>query len=118
HEGRDDEGHYLYPAFPYVFFTTVSRADSDAILAYLKTVPPVSFRRPANKLPFPLNIRQVMWFWNALYFRRHGFQPDPSQSAEWNRGAYLVNGLGHCSQCHTPTNWLGANKTDQAFRGG
>lgn len=118
HEGRDDEGHYLYPAFPYVFFTTVSRADSDAILAYLKTVPPVSYRKPANKLPFPLNIRQVMWFWNALYFRPHGFRADPSQSAQWNRGAYLVKGLGHCSQCHTPTNWLGANKTDQAFEGG
>jgi len=118
HEGRDDHGRYLYPAFPYVYFTTVSRADSDAILAYLKTTPAVRYTPPPNRLPFPLNIRQVMWVWNLLYFRPHGFQADPSQSAQWNRGAYLVNGLGHCGECHTPMNWLGANKTGEAFRGG
>lgn len=118
HTGRDDEGHYLYPAFPYVFFTNVSRQDSDAILAYLKSVPAVSYTPPDNKLPFPLNIRLVMWGWDLLFFRPHGFQADPSKSAEWNRGAYLVNGLGHCGQCHTPTNIFGANKRSHAFQGG
>lgn len=118
HEGRDDEGHYLYPAFPYVFFTNVSRSDTDAILAYLKTTPAVRYQPPGNRLPFPLNIRLVMWGWNLLFFRAHSFQADPAKSAQWNRGAYLVNGLGHCSQCHTPTNFLGANKTDEPFRGG
>lgn len=118
HTGRDDEGHYLYPAFPYVYFTNVSRADSDAALAYLKTVPAVSYRPPDNELPFPLNIRLVMWGWNLLFFRAHDFQPDPAKSAEWNRGAYLVNGPGHCGQCHTPTNLLGANETGKSFQGG
>ena len=118
HTGVDDQGHYLYPAFPYVFFTNVTRQDSDAILAYLKTVPAVHYNPPANKLPFPLNIRLVMWGWNLLFFRAHTFQADAGKSAQWNRGAYLVNGLGHCSQCHTPTNLLGANKTSKAFYGG
>jgi mono/diheme cytochrome c family protein len=117
HEGRGPKA-LTYPAFPYVYFTIVSRADSDAIFAYLKSTPAVSYRRPASELPFPLNIRQLMWGWNLLFFRPHEFQPDRTKSAEWNRGAYLVNGLGHCSQCHTPTNFLGANKTDAAFQGG
>ena len=118
HRGRDDEGHYLYPAFPYVFFSQVSRADSDAILAYLKTTPAVSYTPPDNKLPFPLNIRLVMWGWNLLFFHPHDFQADASKSAQWNRGAYLVNGLGHCGQCHTPTNLFGANVERSAFHGG
>lgn len=118
HEGRDDQGQFLYPAFPYVFFTSVTRGDSDAMLAYLRTVPAVRYEPPANRLPFPINIRQVMWGWNLLFFRPHAFQPDPTKSAEWNRGAYLVNGLGHCEQCHTPTNLLGANVARKRFRGG
>lgn len=118
HEGRDDEGHYLYPAFPYVFFTNVTRQDADAMFAYLKSTPAVRYTPPDNKLPFPLNIRLVMWGWNLLFFRDHTFQSDPAKSPEWNRGAYLVNGLGHCSQCHTPTNFMGANQTAKAFQGG
>jgi mono/diheme cytochrome c family protein len=118
HEGRSEKRGFLYPAFPYVYFTNVTRADTDAILAYLKTTPAVRYQPPGNKLPFPFNIRQLMWGWNLLFFRAHTFQPDASKSAQWNRGAYLVNGLGHCSQCHTPTNFLGANQTSQAFRGG
>jgi mono/diheme cytochrome c family protein len=118
HQGRDPQGRYLYPAFPYVYFTQIDRTDSDAILAYLKTVPAVRYSRPGNRLPFPFNIRLLMWGWNLLFFRPHDFQPDPSRSAEWNRGAFLVTGPGHCAQCHTPTNLLGANKKDKPFRGG
>jgi mono/diheme cytochrome c family protein len=118
HQGKDDQGHFLYPAFPYVYFTEIGRADSDAILAYLKTVPAVNYSPPANRMPFPFNIRLLIWGWNLLFFRQHDFQPDSSKSAEWNRGAFLVSGPGHCAQCHTPTNFLGANKTNQPFRGG
>ncbi|MDB5446711.1 MAG: cytochrome c [Phenylobacterium sp.] len=118
HTGRDDVGRYLYPAFPYVNFTNVTRQDSDAMLAYLKTVPAVSYTPPANKLPFPLNIRLVVWGWNLLFFRPHTFQPEPGQSAQWNRGAYLVRGLGHCGGCHTPANFLGAAEKSKSFYGG
>ena len=118
HQGKDDQGHFLYPAFPYVYFTEISRSDSDAILAYLRTVPAVSYSPPANRMPFPFNIRALVWAWNLLFFRAHDFQPDPSKSTEWNRGAFLVGGPGHCGQCHTPMNALGANKKDKPFRGG
>jgi mono/diheme cytochrome c family protein len=118
HQGKDDQGHFLYPAFPYVYFTEISRPDSDAILAYLKTVPAVSYSPPANRMPFPFNIRLLIGAWNLLFFRQHDFQPDPSKSAEWNRGAFLVGGPGHCAQCHTPTNFLGANENGKPFRGG
>ncbi|HEY4030815.1 MAG TPA: c-type cytochrome [Caulobacteraceae bacterium] len=118
HEGKDPQGRFLYPAFPYVYFTQISRADSDAILAYLKTVPAVNYTPPANRMPFPFNIRALVWGWNLLFFRVHDFQPDPSKSAEWNRGAFLVTGPGHCAQCHTPSNILGANETGKPFRGG
>lgn len=118
HEGREPHGQFLYPAFPYVYFTEISRSDSDAMLAYLKTVPPVRYSPPADRLPFPFNIRPLVWFWNLLFFRAHDFQPDPSKSAEWNRGAFLVGGPGHCAQCHTPTNLLGANDNGKPFRGG
>ena len=118
HTGVDDEGHRLYPAFPYSWFTHVSRADSDAILAYLKTTPAVSYTPPANKLPFPLNIRFMISGWNLLFFRPADFQSDGGRSAQWNRGAYIVNGLGHCGACHTPKNLLGADKRGQYLRGG
>jgi mono/diheme cytochrome c family protein len=118
HEGRDDEGHFLYPAFPYVYFTQISRADDDAILAYLKSLPAVRYDPPPTRLPFPFNIRPLLWGWDLLFFRAHDFRPDPSKSAEWNRGAFIVNGPGHCAQCHTPTNFLGANENSKAFRGG
>lgn len=118
HEGIGAHGENLYPAFPYPWFTQVSRADDDAILAYLKTTPAVSYTPPANRLPFPLNIRFLVKGWNLLFFRPHDVQADPAQSAEWNHGAELVNGLGHCGACHTPKNLLGADKSGQAFRGG
>jgi mono/diheme cytochrome c family protein len=116
--GVDAHGDNLYPAFPYPNFTRVSRADSDALLAYLKTIPAVNYTPPANKLPFPLNIRFAIKGWNLLFFRTVAFTPDASKSAEWNRGAYIVNGLGHCGACHTPKNMLGADKKGVFLQGG
>jgi mono/diheme cytochrome c family protein len=117
HGGIDDEGKNLYPAFPYPWFTLVSREDDDAILAFLKTTPAVKYTPPKNNLPFPLNFRSAVKGWNLLYFNSRDFKPDANQSPEWNRGAYLVDGLGHCGACHTPKNALGADKTKLELQG-
>lgn len=118
HDGKDAQGNDLYPAFPYPWFRRVSREDDDAIFAYLTTVPAVSYTPPKNDLPFPLNFRSLVGAWNMLYLDSHDFQSDPGQSAEWNRGAYLVTGLGHCGGCHTPKSFLGADKSKQELQGG
>ncbi|HEY2356765.1 MAG TPA: cytochrome c [Phenylobacterium sp.] len=118
HHGVRRDGARLYPAFPYPHFTHMPRADVEAMRAYLATVPPIEQATPPNRLPFPLNIRFVMRIWNALYFRSDTFQPDPARSPEWNRGAYLVQGPGHCGACHTPTNLLGAETSNRPFEGG
>ena len=117
HEGIDDEGENLYPAFPYPWFTLVSREDDDAILAFLKTTPAVKYTPPKNDLTFPLEFRFTVKGWNLLYFNPRDFQADANQSLEWNRGAYLVNGLGHCGGCHTPKNALGADKPKLELHG-
>jgi len=111
------DGKRLYPAMPYTAYTKMSRADVEAIRAYLSTIPPVHNPVQSNRLPFPLNIRLGMTVWNALFFNDGEFKPDPHQSAEWNRGAFLVNGPGHCGACHTPKNVLGGDKTAQALQG-
>jgi mono/diheme cytochrome c family protein len=118
HEGIDAQGRHLYPAFPYNYFTRITRPDADALLAYLKTVPGVPGEVQTDILPFPFNIRALLIAWNALYLKKGEFQPNPQQSAEWNRGAYLVNGLGHCAACHTPRNMLGASKSGKDLHGG
>jgi mono/diheme cytochrome c family protein len=118
HDGKGADGENLYPAFPYPWFRRASRADDDAIFAYLKTTPAVNYTPPQNQLPFPLSIRSMVGAWNLLFFDSHDFRSDPSQSAEWNRGAYLVNGLGHCGGCHTPKNTFGGGKSRQALYGG
>jgi mono/diheme cytochrome c family protein len=117
HKGIAHGGKNLYPAFPYTYFTRISRADVDAIYAYLRTLPPIYQVKPANKLPFPLNIRPLMAIWNALFFRPREFRPNPAMSAEWNRGAYLVWGPGHCGGCHTPKNLLLADRNGHALQG-
>jgi mono/diheme cytochrome c family protein len=117
HAGMAPGGKRLYPALPYPHFTMIPRADTDAMLAFLKTVPAVSYTPPPNRLPFPLDIRLAMIGWNAISFRPHGFVPDPRQSAVWNRGAYLVEGPGHCGACHTPKNPIGAERGDAALQG-
>jgi mono/diheme cytochrome c family protein len=118
HDGIDDEGKNLYPAFPYPWFRLVSREDCDAILAFLKTTPAVSYTPPNNHLVFPLGFRFMVKGWNRLYLNSHDFKADPTQSPEWNRGAYLVDGLGHCGGCHTPKSALGADKSGRDFQGG
>lgn len=117
HDGIAANGSHLYPAFPYPWFTKVTRQDVDAIRAYLRTVPSVKSSHPPNKLPWPLSDRIVMAGWNALYFKAGTYQPDPTKSAQWNRGAYLVEGLGHCGACHTPKNVFGAVNTSERFQG-
>jgi mono/diheme cytochrome c family protein len=118
HDGHGAHGENLYPAFPYPWFRRVSRGDGDAIFAYLKSTPAVHYTAPANHLPFPLNIRFMVKGWNLLFLHSKDYQTDPGQSTEWNRGAYLVNGLGHCGGCHTAKNVLGADKPGQDFHGG
>lgn len=111
------DGKRLYPAMPYVYYTHMTADDVRAIHAYLKTLPSVSNAVKADRLPFPLCIRALMRLWDALYFTPGEFRPDPSRSAAWNRGAYLVTGPGHCAACHTPKNVLGADKHNTAFNG-
>lgn len=118
HEGIAANGRRLYPAFPYPWFTKVSRADVDDIRAYLRTLEPVRSKARPNEFPWPLNHRIAMAGWNELFFTPGEFQPDKQQSAEWNRGAYLVEGLGHCGACHTPKNMFGSAKADQKYQGG
>ena len=117
HEGRRPGGTYLYPAFPFPYYTKVTRSDLDALYAYLRTLPPVENRVSRNTLPFPFNIRMSMIGWNMLFFTPGEFKPDPKRSDEFNRGAYLVEGLGHCGACHTPFNAFGASKDDKYLQG-
>jgi len=118
HTGRSPTLGLLYPAMPFASYTKVTRADSDAIFAYLRTVPPVVQPNRPNDLRFPYNNRQLVIGWRTLFFTEGEYKPDPSQSAEWNRGRYLVEGLGHCGMCHTPINALGGSSESQAFEGG
>ena len=117
HEGVSRDGSHLFPAFPYDHFTKVSDDDVKAIYAYVMTRPPVRAAAPANTIPFPLNIRMLQEGWKILFFRNGRYQPDMSKSAEWNRGAYLAEGLSHCGGCHTPRNLLGAEKHGDAYGG-
>jgi len=115
--GIGRNGSHLYPAMPYNAYTKMSRDDVLAIRAYLNTLVPVRNAVEANTLPFPFNIRAAMRVWNALYFNEGDYQPNPHQSTEWNRGAFLVDGPGHCGACHTPKTALGGDKTGQYLEG-
>ena len=117
HDGVNKRGQDMYPVMPYVFYTRVTRADSDAIFAYLRTVQPVRNAVDINHLRFPFDLRWSMLAWRELYFTEGTYQPDPAQTPAWNRGAYLVEGLGHCSACHSPRNVMGAIEKDKAFTG-
>lgn len=116
--GTLPDGKLLYPAMPIAQYTKVTREDSNAIFAYLKTVPPVREPNRAHQLRFPFNQRKLLLGWRTLYFREGEFQPDPTKSVEWNRGAYLVEGLGHCTMCHTKINMLGGSSQREQFAGG
>jgi mono/diheme cytochrome c family protein len=118
HSGMRPDGSHLYPAFPYPWFTKLGRGDVLAIKAYLDTLPPVKQENKAPDLPWPLSWRTSVAGWNTLFFKPGTYKWDPSKSEQWNRGAYLVEGLGHCGACHSPKNTLGAVKTRDAFEGG
>lgn len=117
-EGVDREGRHLYPAFPYDHFTLVTDEDNRALYAYLMTRVPVRAEPPENDLIFPLGFRPLLAGWKFLFLDEGPFEPVAEQSAEWNRGAYLSEGLGHCGACHTPRNALGAVDTSRHFGGG
>ena len=110
-------GEHLYPAMPYTYYTKASREDVLAIRAYLETVNPVHNEIKANQLPFPFDIRTSMAGWNELFFKRGVFRSVVGKSDEWNRGAYLVEGLGHCGLCHTAKNAMGGDETTRALQG-
>jgi mono/diheme cytochrome c family protein len=116
-DGTGRAGEHLYPAMPYTYFTRMSRDDARAILAYLKTVPPVHNRVVSNQLPFPFDIRASLIAWNALFFTPGRLQPHADKTAEWNRGAFLVEGPMHCGLCHTPKNLLGGDKSSEPLQG-
>ena len=116
-KGTGRDGTHLFPAMPYTYYTKITRDDALAIRAYLNTVPPVQNLVNADQLPFPLNIRASMIVWNMLFFTPGEFQPVANKSAEWNRGAYLAEGLGHCGLCHSPKNFLGGDRTSRGLRG-
>jgi mono/diheme cytochrome c family protein len=117
HQGVNRHGQDMYPAMPYTFYTRVTRADSDAIFAYLQTVPAVRNAVEVNHLNFPFNQRWTMAGWRELFFTEGTFAPDARKSASWNRGAYLVEGLGHCSACHSPRDVLGGIEQKHQYTG-
>src|SRR5664279_434742 len=116
--GVNRDGQHLYPTFPYDHFTNVTDEDDRALYAYLMTRQPVDAAARANQLSFPLDRRFVIAGWKVLFLRRGTYHPDSTKSAEWNRGAYLVEGLAHCGACHTPRNALGAERASAQFAGG
>ncbi|MDF3839716.1 c-type cytochrome, partial [Cupriavidus basilensis] len=117
-EGIHRDGRHLYPAFPYTAFAKVSEADMQSLYAYLMAAEPVRARAPGTALAFPYNLRPLMAGWNLLFHSPKPFEADPARSAQWNRGAYLAQGLGHCSACHSPRNALGAERGGRAYLGG
>lgn len=118
HTGRFPDGGLIYPAMPFASYSKVTREDSDAIFAYLKSIPPVNQKNRPHDLRFPYNNRQLILGWRTLYFTEGEYKNDPTKSEEWNRGAYLVEGLGHCGMCHSPINALGGTSQADAFKGG
>ena len=118
HRGRSKDGRLLTPAFPYNHTSVITRQDSDAILAWLRTLPPVVQAQPAHNLVWPVGTQPALAVWRSLFFEPTPFQADKAQTAEWNRGAYLVQGLGHCAACHSPRNALGASGAVNDLSGG
>lgn len=118
HHGRAKDGRLLYPAFPYPNTTQIGRDDADALFAFLGSLPPVAQASPPHALRFPYNTQAALAVWRALYFSAGASPPDPQRSAAWNRGAYLVKGLGHCSACHSTRNAWGASDNALSLAGG
>src|SRR6202171_2048518 len=118
HNGRSKDDSLLYPAMPFTAYTKVTRADSDAIFAYMRSVTPVNEPSRPHELRFPFNNRNLLIGWRTLFFSEGEYKPDPTKSVEWNRGAYLIEGLGHCAMCHTSINAMGGPVNSAAFAGG
>ena len=118
HHGRSRDGHLLTPAFPYNHTTLISRPDADAMFAWLQSLPPVASKQPAHTLQWPLGTQPALAVWRSLYFKAGSYQERANQTAEWNRGAYLVQGLGHCAACHSARNALGASGSVDDLSGG
>jgi len=117
-KGTSPSGAHYYPAFPYTSYQRVKTEDVRDLFAYLKTLAPVSGRVRDHDMPFPFNIRRTLGGWKLLFLDGKPFVADPARSAAWNRGAYLVNGMGHCAECHSPRNLLGGIVEAQRFAGG
>ncbi|HHB1425349.1 TPA: molybdopterin cofactor-binding domain-containing protein [Serratia odorifera] len=117
-QGISRDGRHLYPAFPYTAFSKMTEGDMQALYAYMMSQPAVSQTNQANDMRFPFSVRPLLAGWNALFLRQGEFKPDVTQTAQWNRGSYLVNGLGHCAACHSPRNLLGAEKGGTSFLAG
>jgi mono/diheme cytochrome c family protein len=115
--GRGPDGSPLYPAFPYTSYTRITDEDLAALWAYLRSLPPVRKPSQPHQLSFPYNMRASLNVWQDLFFEPGRFQPDPGHDAVWNRGAYLVEGPGHCQECHTPRGFMGQLQRDRAFAG-
>jgi mono/diheme cytochrome c family protein len=117
-KGTSPSGAHYFPAFPYASYQHAKVEDIRDLFAYLKTLASVSGKPPGHDVPFPFNIRRTLGGWKFLFLDGKPFVPDASRSAQWNRGAYLVNGLGHCAECHSPRNLLGGIVEAQRFAGG
>jgi mono/diheme cytochrome c family protein len=117
-KGTSPSGAHYYPAFPYTSYQRAKVEDIRDLFAYLKTLAPVQGRVRDHELPFPFNIRRTVGIWKWLFLDGKPFAADAAHSAAWNRGAYLVNGLGHCAECHSPRNFLGGIIASQRFAGG
>lgn len=116
-EGVSRDGSHLYPAFPYTHFSKVSDEDLSALYAYVMSRPAVDYQGPDNQLQFPFNLRMLQAGWKLLFFDGDRYQPDRDASETWNRGAYIAEGLGHCTACHTPRNAFGAEMADKTYNG-
>jgi mono/diheme cytochrome c family protein len=118
HNGRSRDGRLLYPAFPYDSYTRISAEDANALFAFMRSLPAVARPNRSHALRFPYDTQLALAAWRALYFRPGRFEPQTTQTADWNRGAYLVQGLGHCSACHAGRNALGATRDAVGLAGG
>lgn len=116
-DGIGKQGEYLYPAMPFTSYTKISDDDMKALWAYIRRLPPADRANTPNALPFPFNVRYSLLGWRELFFSDQRFKPEPAKSASWNRGAYIVEALGHCGECHTPRNIFGATEAGHAFQG-
>jgi mono/diheme cytochrome c family protein len=117
-KGTSPDGRHYYPAFPYTSYQRLTYADIRDLYAYLRTLPPVQGRVRGHDLPFPFNIRRLLGAWKLLFLDGKPFMPNESQTAEWNRGAYLANAASHCAECHSPRNFLGGLEQRRLFAGG